>query len=142
LYNLGRLKEARSAYLRALGILSDDALIDSKLGLTEVRLGMKKNGLARLMKALQANPDEFEMHDRMIKAYILANRMTQAAEAAEHLAAKIPNPATVLRAASIRAHMREWTAAQDIVLRGLQKFPQNHELLQAEAEIGEGVTRV
>jgi tetratricopeptide (TPR) repeat protein len=141
-YNLGRLKEARSAYMRALGILSDDALIGSKLGLTEVRLGLKKNGLARLMKALQANPDEFEMHDRVIKAYILANMMTQAAEAAEQLAATIPNPATVLRAASIRAQLREWKAAEEIVLRGLEKFPQNQELLQAKTEMGQGQARV
>jgi tetratricopeptide (TPR) repeat protein len=136
------LKEARSAYLRALGILSEDAPIASKLGLTEVRLGLKKNGIARLMKALNANPDEFEMHDRMIKAYILTNRMTQAAEAAERLAFKIPNPVSVLRAASIRAQMREWKAAEDIVLRGLQKFPENRELLQARAEMGQGIARV
>ena len=141
-YNLGRVKEARSAYIRAFGILSDDALIGSKLGLTEVRLGMKKNGLARLMKALKANPDEFEMHDRMIKAFILANMMTQAAEAAEQLAARIPNPATVLRAASIRAQMREWKAAEEIVLRGIQQFPENRGLLQAKAEIGQDLARV
>ena len=141
-YNLGRLKEARSAYVRALGILSDNALIGSKLGLTEVRLGLKKNGLARLMKALQANPDDFEMHDRLIKAYILANRLTEAAEAAERLAAKMPNPTTVLRAASIRAQMREWKFAEEIVLAGLQKFPENRELLRAKAEMGRGWTRV
>ena len=142
LYNLGRLKEARSAYVRALGILSDNALIGSKLGLTEVRLGLKKNGLARLTKALQANPDEFEMHDRLIKAYILANRLTDAAEAAERLAAKMPNPTTVLRAASIRAQMREWKFAEEIVLAGIQKFPENRELLQAKAEMGQGRARV
>ncbi|MGB7598666.1 MAG: glycosyltransferase [Candidatus Sulfotelmatobacter sp.] len=141
-YNLGRFKEARSAYIRALGILSDDALIGSKLGLTEVRLGLKKNGLARLMKALQSNPDEFEMHDRVIKAYILTNMMTQAAEAAERLAGKIRNPATVLRAASIRAEMREWKAAEDIVLCGLQRFPDSRELLQAKMEMGPGLARV
>jgi glycosyltransferase involved in cell wall biosynthesis len=141
-YNLGRLKEARSAYVRALGILLDNALIGSKLGLTEVRLGLKKNGLARLMKALQANPDEFEMHDRLIKAYILANMLTEAAEAAARLAAKIPNPTTVLRAASIHARMREWKVAQEIVLAGLQRFPENRELLQAKAEMGQGRARV
>lgn len=105
-------------------------------------MGMKKNGLARLLKALRANPDEFEMHDRVIKAYILTNMMTQAAEAAECLADKIPNPATVLRAASIRAQMRQWKPAEDIVLRGLQKFPRNKELLQANAEMCQGIARV
>ncbi len=42
LYNLGRLKEARPAYIRALNIIPEDMRIASKLGLTEVRLGLKK----------------------------------------------------------------------------------------------------
>jgi len=58
LYNLGRLKEARSAYVRALNLLPEDVRIASKLGLTEVRLGLKKNGLARLTKALQNIPTQ------------------------------------------------------------------------------------
>jgi tetratricopeptide (TPR) repeat protein len=141
-YNLGWLKEARSAYVRASAILSEDALIASKLGLTEIRLGLKKNGLARLSKALRANPEVFEMHDRMIKAYILMNMMPQAAEAAERLAIKIPNPATVLRAASIRAQLQEWKPAEEIILNGLQKFPHNQELLRAKAELGRERTLV
>ena len=141
-YNLGWLKEARSAYVRASAILSEDALIASKLGLTEIRLGLKKNGLARLSKALRANPEVFEMHDRMIKAYILMNMMPQAAEAAERLAIKIPNPATVLRAASIRSQLQEWKPAEEIILNGLQKFPHNQELLRAKAELGRERTLV
>jgi len=111
-YNLGRLKEARASYLRALAILSEDARIGSKLGLTEVRLGLKKNGLARLARALQANADEWEMHDRMIKGCILANLMPEAAAAAERLAIEHPNPASILRAAAIRAQMKEWRASR------------------------------
>ena len=142
LYNLGRLKEARSAYLRALTILSEDARIGSKLGLTEVRLGLKKNGLARLNRTLETNPEDCEMHDRMIKACILMNLMPQAAEAAERLAIEQPNPATILRAASIRAQMKEWKAAKEGVIRGLQLFPQNQELLQAKAELGREIARI
>jgi tetratricopeptide (TPR) repeat protein len=134
-YNLGRLKEARAAYLRALGQLPGNARIISKLGLTEVRLGLKKMGHSRLVAALKATPEVVEMHDRMIKACILMNMMPQAAEAAERLAIGLPNPSTILRAAAVRAQMREWKAAQDTILRGLQLFPQNHELLQAHAEL-------
>jgi glycosyltransferase involved in cell wall biosynthesis len=133
-YNLGRLKEARSAYMRALRILSDDVRIVSKLGLTEVRLGLKKNGIARLIRALNAAPDVLEMHERVIKAHLVMNRRPQAAEAAERLAAEFPNPVAILRAASIRAHSGEWKAAEDFVLRGLQLFPESDELLQAKAE--------
>jgi glycosyltransferase involved in cell wall biosynthesis len=141
LYNLGRLKEARSAYLRALTILSEDARIGSKLGLTEVRLGLKKNGLARLNRTLETNPEDCEMHDRMIKACILMNLMPQAAEAAERLALEQPHPATILRAASIRAQMKEWKVAKEGIIRGLQLFPQNQELLQAKAELGREIAR-
>jgi|HubBroStandDraft_6_1064221.scaffolds.fasta_scaffold09607_2 tetratricopeptide (TPR) repeat protein len=135
LYNLGRLKEARSAYIRALRILPQDAPIASKLGLTEVRLGLKKNGLARLTTALKTNPEILEMHDRMVKAYILMNMLPQAAEAAERLAIEFANPTTILRAASIRAQMKEWKTAENLILCGLQRFPQNRGLLQARTEL-------
>ncbi len=135
-YNLGRLKEARSAYLRALHILPEDSRIASKLGLTEVRMGLKKNGLARLIRALNAAPD-LEIHDRLIKAYLFMNLMPQAAEAAERMAVEYPNPIIILRAASIRSHMKQWKAAEDFVIRGLQIFPQSQELLQAKAELEE-----
>lgn len=142
LYNLGRLKQARAAYLRALSILVEDVRIASKLGLTEVRMGLKKNGLARLTRALQANPDEFEMHDRMIKAYILMNLMPQAAETAERLALAMPNPTTILRAAGIRGQMKEWKVVAGLIFRGLQLFPKNPQLLQAQLELERETTPV
>lgn len=141
-YNLSRLKEARASYLRALAILPEDARIDSKLGLTEARLGLKKNGLARLTRALEAHSDDWQMHDRMIKGCILLNWLHQAAEAAERMAREHPNPATFLRAASIRAQMKEWQAAENGVMRGLQLFPENQELLQFKEELGRELTRV
>jgi glycosyltransferase involved in cell wall biosynthesis len=141
-YNLGRLKEARSAYVRALAILSEDALVASKLGLTEVRLGLKKNGLARLTRALKANPEEFEIHDRLIKAYLLMGLISQAAEAAEHMAMEIPNPATIMRAASIRGQLKEWITVEGIISRGLQMFPENQQLLQTRAELQPELSRL
>jgi hypothetical protein len=75
------------------------------------------------------------MHDRMVKAYILMNMLPQAAEAAERLAIEFANPTTILRAASIRAQMKEWKTAENIILYGLQRFPQNRGLLQARTEL-------
>ena len=135
LYNLGHLKEARSEYIAALRILPEDAVIASKLGLTEVRLGMKKNGFAHLTKALKTHPEILEMHDRLIKACILMNMMPQAADAAERLAVEFASPATMLRAVSIRAQMKDWNAASNVLYRGLELFPQNRALLQARAEL-------
>lgn len=136
-YNLGQLKEARSAYMRAASILSNDTRIASKLGLVEIRLGMKKNGLARIARSLKATPEICEIHDRMIKAFILTDSLPQAAEAAERLALGLPNPITILRAAGIRGQMKEWKAAEDLVVRGLQQFPQSRELLRAKAELAQ-----
>lgn len=135
LYNLGRLPEARAAYLRALRILADDPRLLSKLGLTEIRLGLKKNGLARLKRALQSAPEVFDMHDRLIKGFLLMNLLPEAAAAAENLAAASPAPATMLRAASIRAQNREWKAAEKVVLRGLELFPENPDLLKVKSEL-------
>ncbi len=140
-YNLGRLKEARAAYLCALRVLSEDPRIVSKLGLTEVRLGLKKSGLTRLTKALNENPELFEMHDRLIKGYILANMMAEAADTAESLAIALPNAATISRAASIRAQMKEWRAAERIVLRGLELFPEDHALAETRAELQREIRR-
>ncbi|HUK23230.1 MAG TPA: glycosyltransferase [Terriglobales bacterium] len=142
LYNLGRLKEARSAYLRALRILPRDVRIATKLGLTEIRLGrrqaasgLKKSGLARITRSLQESPEMLEVHDRMIKGYLLMNMLPQAAQAAERLARELPTPATILRAASIRARLQDWKAAEDFVLRGREKFPDSPELFRASAEL-------
>ncbi len=135
LYNLGQLKEARSAYLRAIDVLPEDARLASKLGLTEVRLGVKKNGLARLARALKAAPDAHEVHDRMIKAYILLGQLPQAAEAAEQLATVYPTASAFLRAASIHGQTKDWKTVKNLVVRGLELFPHDAELLKAQAEL-------
>ena len=140
-YNLGRLKQARSAYMRALRILPDDSRIASKLGLTEVRLGLKTSGLSHLARALKASPEVCEMHDRLVKAYILMNLLPQAAEAAERMAVEFPAPATILRAASIRAQMQQWEQTVEIIVRGLRQFPQSQELLQARSELQQETAR-
>ena len=135
LYNRGQLKGARSAYLRALELLAEDARIASKLGLTEVRLGLKKNGLARIIRSLKAAPDAYEVRDRLIKAYILMGLLPDAAEAAEQLAAVHPTPAHILRAASIRGQINDWSAAQKLIVQGLDLFPHHAELLKASSEL-------
>jgi hypothetical protein len=77
------------------------------------------------------------MHDRMIKAFIVADMLPQAAEEAELVAVGFPNPATILRAAVLRAQTREWHLAQETIQRGLQLFPQDKELLDVKTELEE-----
>jgi tetratricopeptide (TPR) repeat protein len=135
LYNLGRPGEAQRCYRAALRLLHENPLIESKLGLTEVRLGEIGAGTARLTRALQSAPEVFEVHDRLIKAYVAAQMLPQAAEAAERLLSGFGHPKVFVRAASIRFRLGDYAAAAGHVERGLELFPDSPELLQARAEL-------
>src|SRR5580698_1127628 len=136
LLGLGRFKEARLAYRRAIKLTgSADPLLESKLGYTEVKAGQKNTGLEKLRRAARAVPGMFAIHDRLMKACIMADRLPEAAEVAEQLASTAGNPKLFLRAASIRAQLRQWEQAADVLSRGLLLFPQSTELRSAHAEV-------
>jgi tetratricopeptide (TPR) repeat protein len=136
LLGLNRCKEARLAYRRAIKLSGvDDPLLESKLGYTEVKAGQKNTGLAKLRRAARAVPGMFAIHDRLMKACIMAERLPEAAEVAEQLANASANPKFFLRAASIRAQLRQWEQAADILARGVLRFPQSAELQSAQAEV-------
>jgi len=135
LQGLGRLQEARLAYRRALRwIGTGDPLLESKLGYMEVKAGQKNAGLGKLRRAARAAPGTFAIHDRLMKACIMANRLPEAAEVAEDLAQASPNPKFFLRAASIRAQLQQWERTADVLSHGLLLFPQSPELRDAYAE--------
>jgi glycosyltransferase involved in cell wall biosynthesis len=135
LHSLGRWQEARLAYCRALKWTeADDPLLESKLGYTEVKAGQNNAGLVRLRRAAKAAPGMFAIHDRLMKACIIADRLPEAAEVAEGLALALPNPKFYLRAASIRAKLQQWDESTAILSRGLLLFPQSKELQDAHDE--------
>jgi len=133
LLSLRHFKEARLAYRRAMKLSPRNAMLESKLGYTEVHLGQINTGLSKLRRAAR-NSDHHIMYDRLFKACIIAQRLAEAAETAEKLADLVPNLRTFLRAASIRAQLKQWALAQDILSRGLQRFPESAELQRAFAE--------
>jgi len=135
LYGVGRYKEAMAAYRRALKLAGDNPLLESKLGYTEVKLGHKNAGLARLRHAAREVPDIHSIHDRLMKACIMAGRLEEAAEAAENFTLTMGHPKLFLRAASIRAQLKHWDQAEATLLRGLQLFPESQELQVARAEV-------
>ena len=134
LYGVGRYKEARAAYHRALKH-SRDPLVESKLGYTEVKLGRKSTGLARLRHAARIVPDVHAVHDRLMKGCIMAGRLEEAAEVADKFTFVMGHPKLFLRAASIRAQLEQWSLARETLARGLQLFPESPELRGAHAEI-------
>lgn len=135
LYGIGRHKEAMAAYRRALKLSAGDPLVESKLGYTEVKLGHKTAGLTRLRHAASEVPNVHSVHDRLMKACIMAGRLEEAAEVAEQFTCVMGHPKLFLRAASIRAQLCQWNEAQQVLSRGLLLFPDSQDLQSAHAEI-------
>jgi len=128
LRNLGRLKEARMAYRRALKLNRSDWLLQAKLGYTESKLGHKGSGIAKLQCAAAKLPEMFEVHDLLLKAYLNADRVPEAAEEAERFTAVTAHPELFLRAAGLRARLRQWDKVEKVSAQGVQLFPQSTEL--------------
>jgi tetratricopeptide (TPR) repeat protein len=135
LYGVARYKEARMAYSRSLKLSRNNPLLESKLGYTEVKLGQKSMGLARLRHAARVVPDVHSVHDRLMKGCIMAGRLEEAAEAAEKFSRVMGHPKLFLRAASIRAQLKQWHQAEETLSRGLQLFPDSTELQEARTEV-------
>jgi len=133
LYGVGRYKEARTAYHLASMHSGRNPLLESKLGYTEVKLGRKNTGLARLRHAARTVPDVHAVHDRLMKGCIMAGKLEEAAEVADKFTFVMGHPKLFLRAASIRAQLKQWNQAEETLLRGLQLFPDSPELRQAQA---------
>jgi len=134
-HNLGMLKESQAAYQKCLQLIGHDPQIESKLGYVEVKLGERRSGLLRIHNALAALPLGAELHERLIKAYLAAGMLPEAADAAEKFASILLHPKTVLRAAAIRVHLKQDEQARNLILRGLQYFPESNELKHAQAEL-------
>ena len=134
-YNLGQVAQARSAYRNALRFAEDKPMVQSRLGLTEVRLGDFEAGLARLRQAVEEAPHQAELHDRLVKALLVAEDLSGAAEAAERLAVCFRHPKTFLRAASIRAQLEQWERSEKLLDDALELFPDSPALRDARAEV-------
>jgi tetratricopeptide (TPR) repeat protein len=134
LYGVGRHKEAWMAYRRSLK-LSRDPVTESKLGYTEVMIGQKNAGLAKLRHAARVVRDVHSIHDRLMKGCIMAGRLEEAADVAEQFTHVMGYPRLFLRAASIRVQLKQWAQADAILLRGLHRFPESPELQEARSEV-------
>jgi tetratricopeptide (TPR) repeat protein len=135
LHNLGRLEEARTAYIQAVKLTQNDPVLLSKLGYTEVRLGHAQPGLQKLIRATKAAPLLSDVRERVMKACIILNRLPEAAEQAEELARIEPNPRAFLRAASVWMHLKRKEKAGGLLEQGIKLFPADADLKHALAEL-------
>ncbi len=135
-YNLGDFESARRAYRRALQQVGSSAYLQSKMGLVEFRLGRVALGLAAMKDAVTQEPYAGELYDRLMAVYALSGNLREAAETAEaKLHAVEPEPASYMRAASIRAQLQDWSRALTLLREGVRQFPDAQKLRQALAEI-------
>jgi glycosyltransferase involved in cell wall biosynthesis len=137
LHDLNRLGEARAAYQAALRYspvkrgmdeCGREALIASKLGYTEVRLGLVRMGLARLRQAVAHAPDILDNHDRLVKACMLLKRDSEAAQAAEDILNYFFSDRIYLRAAALRIRLGEKDRARRLLEEAIRILPQSGEL--------------
>jgi tetratricopeptide (TPR) repeat protein len=135
LHNLGRLQEARTAYSDALRLTGNDCVLSSKLGYTEVGLGRREEGIARLKQAAQKAPQVVEIRQRLMKALVSLNNLPDAAIEAEELASLEGTEKAYLRAASIRVHAKQLQEAREVLNRGITIFPDSAGLRHALAEL-------
>jgi Flp pilus assembly protein TadD len=142
LHNLGRLKEARESYAKSAKLTHGDPVVISKLGYTEVRLGMAREGITKLKQAAESAPEIGEIRERLMKAYVATDQLAEAGEQSERLAKIEGTPKSYLRAASIWKHSKQDNRAQMILQKGIDLFPGAQELQKAFAELTDVRTAV
>ncbi|HEX5482531.1 MAG TPA: tetratricopeptide repeat protein [Terriglobia bacterium] len=135
-YNAGDFESACQYYQRAIERLGSLPPLESKLGIAQVRLGRAQEGIARLCRALEQNPQAVEIYDRLISACIWLGRLQEAAAIAEKKIAIAPlEPESYLRAASLRAQLQDWPRVEALLRQGLDRFPKAEKLRKALAEL-------
>lgn len=134
-YNTGDFASACRHYQDAIEHLGGVPLLESKLGVAEVRLGRSQEGIARLCRALSQDPQAGEIYDRLIAACVWLDRLPEAAALAEKkIALATPQPDSYLRAASLRAQLQDWRQVKALLRQGLDRFPKAEKLREALAE--------
>ncbi len=142
-YDLEDFDAARRCYKRALTFRKQWPAIESKLGLTEVRLGRTRGGLERLREAIKSQPWVADFHDRLIQACCWLNLLEDAANAADYkLSVTPPDPLSFLRAASIHARLEQREKAAHILQVGLSLFPNVERLQRCYMELAGANTLV
>jgi tetratricopeptide (TPR) repeat protein len=128
------LPAARDAYLSAVRLCQDICAgtdseysfrfsIESKLGFIEILLGQAQEGIARMEQAVVKLPSAFDLHDRLVKAWVLCGRDDNAAEAQERMLQYHADENHIARAAVLRIRSGNRERANQILRKGLELIP-------------------
>ncbi len=128
-YNLGDFEAAGTCYRRGLKRVAVSTSLESKMGVAEARSGNERAGLRLIRQAIEKEPTNPDLYDRLISVEVWLKNLPAAAVAAERkLGAVAARPQDFVRAASIRAQMKNWTQAAAILNRGIEEFPDSEPL--------------
>jgi tetratricopeptide (TPR) repeat protein len=132
LEGMGKPSDAENAYQEALRLcvqsggedeLSVQTLIESRLGMVEVLLGRAQDGIPRLEAAIAKLPSVVDLHDRLVKAWLVCRRDDKAAEAQERLIGYWADETSIARAAVLRLKSGNPARANAILRKGLELLP-------------------
>lgn len=136
-YNLGEFPQAVRAYKQAIESARDSLLVQSKLGLAILRSGGVDTGLDKIRDAVKQQPQQPELHDRLILSFVWLGRLAEAAAAAEDKlrSVRLPCPGDFLRAATLWANLGEWKRSAAMLHVGTVIYPSNPVLKAALTEL-------
>jgi glycosyltransferase involved in cell wall biosynthesis len=136
-YNLGEFPQSVRAYKQAIQADRDSPLVESKLGLAILRAGGVEAGLEKILDAVRRQPEQPELHDRLILSFVWLERLAEAAAAAEDKLRRVraPRPEDFRRAAGLWASLGEWKRSAAVLHVGSVIYPNNEVLKQALAEL-------
>lgn len=131
-FHLADYTGAGEAYRRALALGSISALVNAKLGASEVHLGLKEEGVARVQRALASEPSFPELYAIASTTALLAGRADLAAEIATK---RIELGKTIafdfVLAAALNRAAGDHVRGRELLEQGLSLFPADRELQEA-----------
>ncbi|HXX20287.1 MAG TPA: glycosyltransferase [Candidatus Acidoferrum sp.] len=136
-YELSEFRQAVRCYEEALNRSPQLVPVESKLGLARVRAGMADEGLKRIQHAIEQQPANAELHDRLVLGLTWLERTREAALAAENKLRAVKNPSSrdFMRAASLWSRVGDWSRAIAVVHVGLQVYRDDAALKRALEEL-------
>jgi tetratricopeptide (TPR) repeat protein len=139
-YHLGHVGVAKCSYEAAEAAGSHSGVLQSKLGVCEVRLGFAETGLRRIQAAVEREPNFGELYDILVAAALLAGDRELAAETAE-LRLRVGNPSAdkFLLTAAIHVQLGDLQRAAEVLRDGCERFPEDTKLRSAMSEVDQKI---
>lgn len=133
-FQLRNFSAATRCYQNAVTNGSHSAVLESKLGVCEIHLGSRNEGLRRIEHAIEREPGFPELYDILMAAALLLGDLKLTAETAERrLTIGQPTQEDFLQTASLWAQQCAWQKVNEVIHAGSARFPHSEKLQMAMA---------